>query len=373
MTQQRISLSGLTAIDLAGLTRLELAFALILAAAASGLVLALGLAERRRTFAIASALGARRRQLGAFVWSEAAFVAVCGTVLGSLAGWGIAQVIVKKILTGVFDPPPTHLSVPWAYFASALRRWERSSRPASQRSAQRVGRSSSSSATSDRDRESLGSPPTLPSQLPSCSQPPLASAAPEERRQSPEPPSPSALPSSSSSPMPVRPAVLQISVAPYRLDAPVQREVAVSDGTTVYLAGGLDVSDTSASGVFALDPTTGRLRQIGSVPSAFHDAAGAMIGGKVFIFGGGAAAGSNLVQTFDPATGTATVAGHLPVALSDLSAATVGDTVYLVGGYDGQVPRREIYATTDGATFRVAGRLPVGLRYARSRRSVQCS
>ena len=116
VTQQRITLSGLTAIDLAGLTRLELAFALILAAAASGLVLALGLAERRRTFAIASALGARRRQLGAFVWSEAAFIAICGTVLGSLAGWGIAQVIVK-ILTGVFDPPPTHLSAPWAYFA----------------------------------------------------------------------------------------------------------------------------------------------------------------------------------------------------------------------------------------------------------------
>ena len=50
--------SSLTAVDLAGLTRVELAFALLLAAAAGGLVLALGLAERRRTFAIASALGA---------------------------------------------------------------------------------------------------------------------------------------------------------------------------------------------------------------------------------------------------------------------------------------------------------------------------
>ena len=106
VTQQRIALSGLTAINLAGLTRLELVFALILAISASGLVLALGLAERRRTFAIASALGAKRRQLGAFVWSEAAFVALGGTALGALAGWGLAQVIVK-ILTGVFDP---HLS-----------------------------------------------------------------------------------------------------------------------------------------------------------------------------------------------------------------------------------------------------------------------
>jgi putative ABC transport system permease protein len=114
VTQERITLSGLTAIDLAGLTRLELAFAIVLAAGASGLVLALGLAERRRTFAIASALGAKRGQLGAFVWSEAAFVAIGGMVLGAIAGWGIAQAIVK-ILTGVFDPPPEHLSAPWVY------------------------------------------------------------------------------------------------------------------------------------------------------------------------------------------------------------------------------------------------------------------
>jgi putative ABC transport system permease protein len=119
VTEQRIMLSGLTAIDLAGLTKLELVFALLLAAGASGLVLAVGLGERRRTFAIASALGAKRRQLGGFVWSEAAFVAVGGLALGALGGWWIAQVIVK-ILTGVFDPPPEHLSVPWSYLAALL-------------------------------------------------------------------------------------------------------------------------------------------------------------------------------------------------------------------------------------------------------------
>ncbi len=117
VTQQRITLSGLTAIDLAGLTRLELAFALLLAAASSGMVLALGLAERRRTFAIASALGARGRQLAAFVWTEAAFVTLSGLALGALAGWWLSYVIVK-ILTGVFDPPPSHLSIPWVYLAT---------------------------------------------------------------------------------------------------------------------------------------------------------------------------------------------------------------------------------------------------------------
>jgi hypothetical protein len=58
------------------------------------------------------------------------------------------------------------------------------------------------------------------------------------------------------------------------------------------------------------------------------------------------------------------VIGHLPVALSDLSAAVVGRTVYLVGGYDGNTPRPEIYATTDGRTFRTMAALPLGLRYA---------
>ena len=117
VTQQRITLSGLTAIDLAGLTRLQLVFALVMAAGASGLVLALGLAERRRTFAIASALGARRSQLASFVWSEATYMAVGGLALGALAGWGIAFVIVK-ILTGVFDPPPEQLSIPWSYLVA---------------------------------------------------------------------------------------------------------------------------------------------------------------------------------------------------------------------------------------------------------------
>jgi putative ABC transport system permease protein len=118
-TQQRVTLSSLTAVDLHGLTRLELAYALAMAAACSGLVLAIGIGERRRSYAIATALGARARQLSSFVWTEAAFVTVVGVVLGALTGWGIAQVLVK-ILTGVFDPPPESLSVPWGYLVAVL-------------------------------------------------------------------------------------------------------------------------------------------------------------------------------------------------------------------------------------------------------------
>jgi putative ABC transport system permease protein len=119
VTQQRATLSSLTAVDLHGLTRLELAYALVMGAACSGLVLALGITERRRSYAIASALGARKGQLASFIWAEAVFVVAVGIVLGGLIGWGIAEVLVK-ILTGVFDPPPSGLTIPWRYLGVAL-------------------------------------------------------------------------------------------------------------------------------------------------------------------------------------------------------------------------------------------------------------
>jgi putative ABC transport system permease protein len=112
--QRKVVGSNLTAVGLTGLTRVELAFALVLAATATGLVLALGFAERRRTFAIASALGARPRDLGAFVWGESGFVTGGGLVLGALVAAGIATMLIT-ILTGVFDPPPDAPAIPWGY------------------------------------------------------------------------------------------------------------------------------------------------------------------------------------------------------------------------------------------------------------------
>lgn len=111
---QRTVNSSLTAIDLHGLTRLELIFAIILVAGSTGLILALGLAERRRMFAILAALGAKKNQLGAFVWSEGLLILTGGSVLGVVLGLGVAQMLVK-VLTGVFDPPPEFLSLPWSY------------------------------------------------------------------------------------------------------------------------------------------------------------------------------------------------------------------------------------------------------------------
>jgi putative ABC transport system permease protein len=108
--------SSLTAVDLSGLTRLELAFAFIIVAIAGGLVPALTFTERRRTLAVASSLRASPRQLRSFGVGEAVFVAVGGLIAGAVAGWALSEMLVK-VLTGVFDPPPSSLAYPVTYLA----------------------------------------------------------------------------------------------------------------------------------------------------------------------------------------------------------------------------------------------------------------
>ncbi|MEU2556803.1 ABC transporter permease [Streptomyces sp. NPDC013313] len=142
LTQTRGTVgTSLTSVDLAGLTRIELAFAVLLAAGAGGLVLALGLAERRRTFAIATVLGAKAHQLRGMVLTEALLLITGGLVGGALIGWALSEMLVK-VLTGVFDPPPASLAVPGSYLvltalaaltavlAAALNGIRRAKRPA---------------------------------------------------------------------------------------------------------------------------------------------------------------------------------------------------------------------------------------------------
>lgn len=101
------------------LTAVDLGFALVLAAAAGGLVLSLGLAERRRMFAITTALGATRRQLRGLVTAEATVLTVGGLMAGAAVGWLLSQVL-DAVLTGVFDPPPAAATVPRAYLGIAV-------------------------------------------------------------------------------------------------------------------------------------------------------------------------------------------------------------------------------------------------------------
>jgi putative ABC transport system permease protein len=117
--QRKIVGSNLTAVELSGLTKVELGFALALAVAASGVALGVGFHERRRTFALASALGARARQLGGFVWGESLFVTAGGLALGAVTAAVVSEMLVK-VLTGVFDPPPSALAIPWGYLIALV-------------------------------------------------------------------------------------------------------------------------------------------------------------------------------------------------------------------------------------------------------------
>jgi putative ABC transport system permease protein len=109
--------SSLTSVDLGGLTRIELVFAFLLAAGSGGVVFALGLAERRRSYAIASVLGASRKQLRSLALVEASTVAAGGLVGGVVLGWALSSTLVS-VLSGVFDPPPDALAVPWGGLAA---------------------------------------------------------------------------------------------------------------------------------------------------------------------------------------------------------------------------------------------------------------
>ncbi len=169
--------------------------------------------------------------------------------------------------------------------------------------------------------------------------------------------------SSGTSASPAVTTTLRVVRAPYHLPAPVQRAVAAIDGNRIVIAGGLDAAGSSTGGVFALTPANGHLRALGSVPQVFHDAAGALLGKSLFVFGGGVSATTDAVQAFDLSTGQGRVAGRLPTPLSDLASATVDGRAYLVGGWDGTTPQPTVWSTKDGRTFRKVATLPAGVRY----------
>jgi len=162
-------------------------------------------------------------------------------------------------------------------------------------------------------------------------------------------------------------AAAESGLLPWRLPAPVSREVVVPGqrGRLIVL-GGLTPGGASASGVYSVRTRTGAARRIGALGAAVHDAAGAVTGGRALVFGGGSSASIATVQGFTLPGGARKAAARpapLPQARSDLAAVTVGATTYLVGGYDGARPDAAVLATTDGQKFREVAALRVPVRY----------
>jgi N-acetylneuraminic acid mutarotase len=153
------------------------------------------------------------------------------------------------------------------------------------------------------------------------------------------------------------------SRAGWRLPEPLSRADAIGKGNRIVLAGGLTRGDRSVATVTALATSSGGSRlRLPSLARPVHDAAGALVGGRVLVFGGGTAVGTPTVQS--AGAGGSRIVGALPYPLSDLSAATLGRTTYVFGGYTGSRLPAQILATTDGTTFRVVGSLHEPVRYA---------
>ena len=155
---------------------------------------------------------------------------------------------------------------------------------------------------------------------------------------------------------------LRITPAPYLLPSPIAREVVLARGGDLLIAGGLTRASVSTDAISVLNPVTGRVTRAGRLARPGHDAAGALLAGRAYVFGGGAAASVADVQALRR-HGTARVAGRLPKPRSDTSAVTIGGTAYLLGGYDGASYDARVLATTDGRHFRGVTTLPVPVRY----------
>jgi hypothetical protein len=171
---------------------------------------------------------------------------------------------------------------------------------------------------------------------------------------------------------------LQVTPAPYQLPSGLAREVVLPHGPDLLIAGGVTLQGTSTAAVHCLNPSTGSTTRVGRLAVPTHDAAGATIGGRPFVFGGGEQGSVATVQEVTvlndkgqevtahgspTAPGTGTAAGRLPRPRSDLTAVTQGGTTYLLGGYDGTAYDATVLATTDGRRFTVAARLAVPVRY----------
>ena len=166
------------------------------------------------------------------------------------------------------------------------------------------------------------------------------------------------------------PPHLQVSLASWRLSTPLSRAVALpADGNIDVLGGLTGTGNRTTPAVTQYDPATGNAEAVGNLPVPVHDAAGAVIGARSFVFGGGAATLTSATQSFSPdvAQGTpaVAVAGQLPTPRADLAAASSPDgTVYLAGGFDGTRFSPAVLSTGDGVNFKTVANLTVPARYA---------
>ncbi len=162
---------------------------------------------------------------------------------------------------------------------------------------------------------------------------------------------------------PVLPPAVESGLLPWALHRPLSREVVLPQPGTrgLVVLGGLESGDASTAAVALLDTRNGVLSPHGTLIHATHDAAGAALGARRLVIGGGTTAPASSIQ-IQTGTGVAS-GGALAGPRADAGAVTIGRSVYLVGGYDGSAMSPEVLATTDGRRYRNVAALPVPVRY----------
>jgi hypothetical protein len=96
------------------------------------------------------------------------------------------------------------------------------------------------------------------------------------------------------------PMVLQITPAAYQLPSGIAREVVLAQRNGLLIAGGLTQRSATTNAITMLAPATGRLTPAGQLAAPTRDAAGAILAGRSYIFGGGERASVAGVQAVNP-------------------------------------------------------------------------
>jgi hypothetical protein len=173
-----------------------------------------------------------------------------------------------------------------------------------------------------------GASPTAPPASPAATR--LVAASTDAGLDSATPPGSGPTDTPSGSTATPEPSHLTIVVLPWHLDVGLSRAVAFADQGSLVVAGGLTPKGTTSE-VRRIDVATGVISDVGHLRRPAHDASGAVIGGRLLVFGGGQSVASAAVQVVSPGT-TGQVIGSLPAARADLSTAVVGDHVFVIGG-----------------------------------------
>lgn len=161
---------------------------------------------------------------------------------------------------------------------------------------------------------------------------------------------------------PAGPPQVSVATLSWQLPGVVAREAAAVVSGSIVIAGGLVPGDVSVDHAWRIDPATGAVTALSSLPHAVHDVAGAALGGNLLAIGGGRSTVYGYVQRVGP-PGASAVIGALPVPRADVAAVGTARGVVVVGGYDGNTLQAAVLLSSDGRSFSTVATLPEPVRY----------